>query len=162
MKILFCTFLVAISAIACQSNSSKDVPKTSSAPVPVGTTSATVSYKTAKETIAAQEKADPKSFLKIDGETNRKNLLGEWVTEGNIINSATVAKYKDVTLSVKFYDKDKTLLGTEDFQQDGIVEPGHPLSFKVKSKGYSGTATTTIYIKSATTVNEIVNHAQTH
>lgn len=85
-----------------------------------------------------KEKRNPTSFLSTDG-TYRKNLMGEWVLEGTISNSATIATYKDVVLEIKFYSKTKTLLGTE---KEAIYEyfpAGQRKSFKIKTYGYKGT-----------------------
>lgn len=96
------------------------------------------SYEETKMTLEEKEKQSPISFLSTDG-TYRVNLIGEWVLEGNISNSATIATYKDVILEISFYSKTNTLLGTE---QEAVYEyfpAGQKKAFKIKTYGYKGT-----------------------
>lgn len=96
------------------------------------------SYQETKMSLEEKEKRNPTSFLSSDG-TYRKNLVGEWVLEGTISNSATIATYKDVVLEIRFYSKTKTLLGTE---KEAIYEyfpAGRTKNFKIKTFGYKGT-----------------------
>lgn len=150
MKKIFSIGFIAISVASCQSNSSNGG---AASPASVGTTSTTVNYQAAKTSIADQEKADPKSFLKVTNGTYKKNLLGEWVIEGNTTSSATVARYKDVVLTVTFYSKTQTLLGTQEFKQFEFIDPGHSVSFKIKSNGFPGTGIIGIDVKSAAVAN---------
>ena len=59
--------------------------------------------------------------------------FGEWVIEGEISNSATVAVYKDVDVECSFYSKTETHLGTETHTVSEFIEPGRSSSFKIKT-----------------------------
>lgn len=101
-------------------------------------TSSSSSYQDTKLTLEEKEKQDPLSFLSTDG-TYRENLVGQWVLEGTVTNHATIAKYKDVVLTVKFYSKTKTLLGSEKHSIYEYFSAGRTKSFKIKTFGYRGT-----------------------
>lgn len=105
-------------------------------------------YEVTKMSMEEQEKLNPVSFLSTDG-TYRKNLLGKWVLEGTISNSATIATYKDVVLNVHFYSKTKTHLGTEKHVIYEFFLAGKAKSFKIKTMGYKGASTVGWDIKSA-------------
>jgi hypothetical protein len=90
------------------------------------------SYEEAKISIEDQEKDNPLSFLTVDAKY-RKNLLGEWVIEGKINNSATVAVFKDVKLSILFNSKTDSYLGSETHTVYEFVKPGQSTSFKIKT-----------------------------
>jgi hypothetical protein len=96
------------------------------------------SYQETKMTLEEKEKQNPTSFLSTDG-TYRKNLMSEWVLEGTISNSATIATYKDVVLEISFYSKTKTLLGTEKEAIYEFFPAGQRKTFKIKTFGYKGT-----------------------
>ena len=98
------------------------------------------SYEQTKMSLEDTELQNPTSFLSSDG-TYRKNLMGEWVLEGKISNSATIATYKDVVLTVRFYSKTKTLLGTERQPVYDYFPAGKSKRFKIKTYGYKGTNT---------------------
>lgn len=97
------------------------------------------SYQETKMTLEEQERANPMAFLSTDG-TYKKNLLGEWVLNGTVSNSATVATYKDVVLEVHFYSKTKSLIGTEKHSLYEYFVAGKTKSFKIKTFGYKGTS----------------------
>jgi hypothetical protein len=98
------------------------------------------SYQETKMTLEDKEKQNPTSFLSTDG-TYRKNLMGEWVLEGTISNSATIATYKDVVLEIHFYSKTETHLGTEKKAIYEYFPAGQTKNFKIKTYGYQGTKT---------------------
>ena len=98
------------------------------------------SYQETKMTLEDKEKQNPTSFLSTDG-TYRKNLLGEWVLEGTISNSATIATYKDVVLEIYYYSQTETHLGTEKESIYEYFPAGKTKNFKIKTYGYKGTKT---------------------
>ena len=96
------------------------------------------SYQETKMTLEDKEKQNPTAFLSTDG-TYRINLLDEWVLEGTISNSATIATYKDVVLNVAFYSKTETHLGSERHTIYEYFSAGQTKNFKIKTFGYKGT-----------------------
>ena len=123
--------LVAVMMLACALKSCHS--DSSSA----GYSNSRHSYQSTKMSLEEQEKGNPLSFLSCDG-TYRKNLLGEWVLEGTISSSASVAEYKDVVLEVHFYSKTNTDLGTEYHTVYEYFPPGKSKRFKIKTYGYKG------------------------
>ena len=126
------TFL-ALGIISCTSGSSEN-------------------YQDTKMSLEEQERQNPTSCLSVDG-TYRKNLIGEWVIEGEISNTATLATYKDVVLEINYYSKTKTHLGTE---KEAIYEyfpAGQAKKFKIKSFGYKGASAIGLNIINASTAD---------
>ena len=64
-------------------------------------------YQEKKMTLEETEKANPTDFLKVTG-TYRQNLIDQWVVEGSVTNSASVATYKDVVLDIVYFSKTQT------------------------------------------------------
>lgn len=106
------------------------------------------SYQQTKMTLEEKEKNNPTSFLSSDG-TYRKNLAGQWVIEGAIKNSATIAAYKDIVLKIHFYSKTETHLGSEQEVLYEYFPAGKKKKFKIKLYGYKGTSSVGWEIKSA-------------
>ena len=99
-------------------------------------------------TLKEKEEANPTSFLRATG-TYRKNLINQWVIEGTITNSATLATYKDVVISITYFSKTQTQIGTEEKTLFEYYKPNSEQNFKIKTSGYEGTATISIDIVSA-------------
>lgn len=114
--------ILSIGLTNCDSNSSGGNPNSGS-------------YQETKMTLEETENQNPKAFLSADG-TYKKNLLGEWVLEGTITNSATIATYKDVVLNVHFYSKTNSLLGTERQAIYEYFPARQTKKFKIKMPGY--------------------------
>ncbi|GAA0876563.1 hypothetical protein GCM10009118_29730 [Wandonia haliotis] len=127
-KVYFVVSLVLVSTfMSCGSESSSSMYSNEE-----------VSYQETKVTLEDQEKTSPLRFLTDDG-TYRKNLLGEWVLEGSILNSAKIATYKDVVLEVRYYSKTNTLLGTERHTIYEFFPAGSSKRYKIKTNGFKGT-----------------------
>jgi hypothetical protein len=94
-------------------------------------------YQQQKLTIEEQEKQNPLRFLSSGGEY-RQNLFGRFVLDGTIVNSATVATYKDVVIEISFYSKTETLLGTRQHPFYEYFPPGSTKTFQLKVDGYEG------------------------
>ena len=106
------------------------------------------SNENSKTDIAQKEKQKPLEFLHARG-TYRTNMIGQWVLEGNIRNSATIATYKDVVFRIYYYSKTKTELGTEEKTVFEYFKPESDNNFKVKTNGFEGTSTIAFEIVSA-------------
>lgn len=96
------------------------------------------SYIEQKMTLEEIEKQDPLKFLSSNG-TCRQNFFGRFVIQGIIINTATIAVYKDVVLEVSFYTKTETLLGTKQYNLYEFYPPGSAKPFSLKVDGFTGT-----------------------
>lgn len=81
--------------------------------------------------IYAKEIKTPNNYLSADY-TYRVTMIGNTIIEGSISNSATVAGFKNVKLTVYFYSKTDLLLGQETFTIMEFVSPNGSVSFKHK------------------------------
>ena len=108
----------------------------------------TSSYEKTKMNLEEEEKQNPLNFLSSTG-TYRRNFIGQWVLEGNILNTATVASYKDVTFKIVYYSKTKTTLGTEEKTVFEYFKPNSTSAFKIKTTGFDGTSSIGFQIISA-------------
>jgi hypothetical protein len=106
------------------------------------------SYEEVKMTLEEQEQQSPTDFLKAEG-TYRENLIGQWVLEGNIVSSATVAHYKDVVVTVNYYSKTETLLASDRYTLYEFITPGERQAFKLKTEGYQGTKAISMEVSDA-------------
>lgn len=107
------------------------------------------SYEKTKVTLEQKEKKDPVLFLSISN-NDKRNLIGQTVIKGNVINNAKVCSYKDVQLEVAFYSKTGTLLekGNETVYDE--IAPGRSTDFKFKNFAPKGTDSIAIKILGAT------------
>ena len=110
------------------------------------------SYEKTKMSLEEKEKGMPTSFLKASF-TYRQNLIDQWVLEGKISNTATVATYKDVTLNILYFSKTDTEIGSEEKTIFEFFRPGSSQDFKIKTNGYVGTASIKMQIVSANVVD---------
>lgn len=111
-----------------------------------------MSYEEARLTLEQQEIMYPTSFLTAEG-TYRKNFIGEWVVEGTVSSTATVAKYKDVVLTISYYSKTETLLSTEQQTIYDYFTPGNKVKYKFRSYGYKGAESIGIDVSDAVATN---------
>jgi hypothetical protein len=105
-------------------------------------------YDQTKESLQEKETKDPVSFLKVNG-TRKRNLVGQTVVKGNLINMATLAVYKDVNVELKFYSKTGTLLETDNETFYEIIHPGESKDFKTKYFAPKGTDSVALKVVAA-------------
>lgn len=98
----------------------------------------TPGYEAAKMTLEEQERSSPTSFLTLESKV-WINLLDQTVIEGYIGSSATVAKFKDVVLTVNFLTKTDTKIGSKNFIIYEFIFPGQETHFKIKMDAPIGT-----------------------
>lgn len=118
--------LVPLLFFACHTNSSPENYSASG-------------YQKQKLSLEQQEKQDPLRFISSKG-TYRKNVFGRFVLDGTIINTATIATYKDVVLEIKFYSQTETLLSTKQHTFYEYYPPGSTKIFQLKLDGDEGAA----------------------
>lgn len=88
-----------------------------------------------REQLYNKEISNPTKYLSADG-TYRVNLAANTIVEGTVYNSASMAGFKNVKLTAKFYSKTDVLLGKESFMVMEYVSPGGSASFKYKISGW--------------------------
>jgi hypothetical protein len=82
-----------------------------------------------------KEISNPASYLTTSA-TYRVNLAANTIIEGSIYNSASIAGFKNIKLTAKFYSKTDVLLGKESFLVMDFISPNGSLSFKNKIIGW--------------------------
>lgn len=88
-------------------------------------------YDQTKVALLKKETKDPLPFLRVSG-SSKRNLVGQTVVKGNLVNTATLAVYKDVNVELKFYSKTGALLETDNETFYEIIHPGESKDFKTK------------------------------
>ncbi len=108
----------------------------------------TKSYEQVKESLADKEKNNPARFLIVSNK-DRKNLIGQTVVKGTILNKATVCTYQDVELHLSFYSKTGVKLdeGMETIYE--VIAPGKSVKFKTKYFAPKGTDSVAIKVVKA-------------
>src|SRR3954454_20099615 len=71
------------------------------------------SYEQHKESLAEKEKKNPLTFLSVTGD-DKRNLIGQTVVRGKILNKATISSYKDVRIKMLCYKNNNMLIEHED------------------------------------------------
>ncbi len=107
-------------------------------------------YQQAKETLAEKEKKNPANFLLVDSR-DKRNLIGQTVVKGTLLNIAKVCTYKDVELELSFYSKTGTLLIKTNETIYDKIEPGKSANFKAKEFAPKGSDSVAIKILGAKT-----------
>ena len=72
------------------------------------------------------------------------------ILKGNVLNSATLATFKDIKIKVHWYSKTKTLIKTLDYTLYEYVPARRTKSFEIKFSSPSGTKSIGMEIKNAT------------
>ena len=92
------------------------------------------SYQDTKFSLEDKEKQNPTSFLSCIAKERRK-INGDWLITGLIINSATLATYKDVVLEIRFYSKTNSLLETKNITIYQRFPASKKRAFRTKVSG---------------------------
>ena len=96
------------------------------------------SYNATKNSLLQKEEKNPATFIVVKG-NSKKNIVGQTVVKGTLVNKASVATYKDVNLQLTFYSKTKALLETDKEIIFEILNPGESNNFKTKYFAPKGT-----------------------
>lgn len=105
-------------------------------------------YEKGKLTVAEIEQKNPERFITVTG-NDKKNLLGQTVIKGNILNNAKMVSFKDIDIKLSFYSKTGALLEEDHEVIYETVEPGKSKSFKTKYFAARGTDSVAIKVISA-------------
>lgn len=82
------------------------------------------SYQERVMTVEEIERADPSRFLEASGTWNTNFWGNRLKIHGTVTSSATVAKFKDVRIRVRYLSATETVLGTDDYVLYDFV-PAH-------------------------------------
>jgi hypothetical protein len=101
--------------------------------------------------LLAQEQSAPATYLAASG-TYRRNFINQLVLEGDIANVATLANFKDPVLSVTWYSKTGTQVGTKEYPIYELVQAQGTTHYKLKTDAPGYVATVALGISGATVV----------
>lgn len=150
MKVIILASLFSVILLtSCHSSTPAEVPKTP---------------EQLKAELLSQENTDPLTYLKVDAKmredqvkTREAGLFhdAEFAKDGNTIygtikNSATMAKFKDIILTVTFYSQTETAIASKDFTIYKFYKPNSTTAFELKVYPPEAMAKFGIEVKNAT------------
>ena len=110
----------------------------------------TKTYQENKQSLEQREVLHPEQFLKISAD-DKKNLFGTTIVKGKIVNTASVATYKNARVKMLCYKNGIRVEEHEDVVPQ-IIKPGTVKNFKTKYHLPKGTDSLALFIMSADTV----------
>jgi len=111
-------------------------------------------YEENKISLAQNESEHPQQFLKLSSD-DKKNLFGNTVIKGRIVNTASVAAYKNTRIKMLCYKNGIHVEEHEDVMPD-IIRPGAIKNFKIKYHLPKGTDSLVLSVMNADVVNDTV------
>jgi hypothetical protein len=105
-------------------------------------------YEKSKLTLEEIEKKDPLKFLTVTS-YDKRNIIGQTVLKGTILNKATVVSYKDAEIKISFFSKTGSLLEEDVETVYEIIKPGSSANFKSKYFAPKGTGLVKMTINEA-------------
>lgn len=102
-----------------------------------------------RQDLSQIEGKNPKNYLSVDYDLTYKVFSGEDKISGNIYNSATLATFKDVVLSVTFSSATDAYLGSKNYIIYDFIDPGSSVPFTIKTYSPNGTKKIGVKIQSA-------------
>ena len=111
------------------------------------------SYQLTKDELLKKEQKKPQDFITVTG-YNKKNILGQTVVKGTLVNKASVATFKDVDIKLSFYSKTQALLETDNETEYMTLGPGESKDFKTKYFAPKGTDSVALVVLGAKVVNQ--------
>jgi hypothetical protein len=109
-------------------------------------------YQENKLSLAQRESERPAQFLKISSD-DKKNLFGTTVIKGKIVNTASVASYKNTRIQTLCYKNGIRVEEHEDVMPD-VIKPGTVKNFKIKYHLPKGTDSLSISVMSADVISD--------
>ena len=131
MKNILFLFLLIFAISSCENKNDYDV-KTGK------------SYENSKLSLEKTEQENPTAFLAVKGE-RKKNILGQSIIKGKIINRAKIVTYKDIDVKLFFYSKTGALLEEDHEILYENIAPGGVKKFK--SKYFTPQGTDSVVLK---------------
>ena len=105
-------------------------------------------YEKEKASLEEIEKKAPAKFLHVTG-NNKKNILGQTVIRGRVVNTAKVVVFKDIDVKLSFYSQTGTLLEEDHEVVYESIAPGEGTNFKTKYFAPKGTDSVGFHIAGA-------------
>jgi hypothetical protein len=101
--------------------------------------------------LLTQEQRAPEEYLGVGG-TYHRNFISQLVLEGDIVSKASLATYKDPVLSVTWYSKTQTEIGTQQYPVYELLRPHGSTHFKLKTSAPGEVASVAMSVSGATPV----------
>jgi hypothetical protein len=111
------------------------------------------SYNETKTSLKKKEEKNPAAFIIVKG-NSKKNIVGQTVVKGTLVNKASVATFKDVDIQLTFYSKTKALLETDKETIYQILNPGESQEFKTKYFAPKGTDSVGLKVLGAKVISQ--------
>lgn len=102
-----------------------------------------------RQDLSQTEGRNPKNYLSVEYDLTYKVFSGEDKISGNIYNSATLATFKDVVLSVTYSSATDAYLGSKNYIVYDYIYPGSSVPFTIKTYSPNGTKKIGVKIQSA-------------
>lgn len=102
-----------------------------------------------KQELYEKEKQNPLNYLSVSYSTDYKLLSGKNILKGNIYNTATIATFKDVVVTVTYFTETGTVLSTQDFIVYQYVYPSNSTTFNATLTTPAGAKQVDVEVKSA-------------
>jgi hypothetical protein len=101
--------------------------------------------------LLATEQRDPSTYLEVVG-TYSRNFSRQLVLEGDIESKASIATFKDPVLSVTWYSKTQTEIGTQQYSVYELLRPQSSAHFKLETAAPGEVASVIMGVYEATPV----------
>ena len=105
-----------------------------------------------KINLAQRESDHPDQFLKISSD-DKKNLFGATIIKGKIVNTASIAVYKNTRLRMLCYKNGIRVEEHEDVIPE-LIKPGTVKNFKIRYHLPKGTDSLALSVMSADTISD--------
>jgi hypothetical protein len=109
-------------------------------------------YEENKINLAQRESDHPDQFLKISSD-DKKNLFGATIIKGKIVNTASIAVYKNTRLKMLCYKNGIRVEEHEDVIPE-LIKPGTVKNFKIRYHLPKGTDSLALSVMSADTISD--------
>ena len=111
-------------------------------------------YEQNKISLAQRENDHPDQFLKIWSD-DKKNLFGATLIKGKIVNTASVAVYKNTRIKMLCYKNGIRVEEHEDIMPQ-LIKPGTVKNFKIRYHLPKGTDSLVLSVMSADSISDSV------
>jgi hypothetical protein len=88
-------------------------------------------YEEREMTVEQRERINPSEFIVVNAQYDH-NVIGANEISGTLYNKATRTNYKDVMVTVYFYDESGTALGSKNYAVSQDLSVGETENFKIK------------------------------
>jgi len=106
-----------------------------------------------RQELKIREQSNIQDYLLVEYNLSTTFWTGQDVITGTINNSATVAKFKDVVLTVIFFTETDTELGTKDYVIYKFFDPNSKTDFEIETDSPSATKKIGVRVKSAVPID---------